>query len=302
VWKNEWYDTKSNDGHFIRDATAFRDWVRAEPGVGLPAAKGRYHLYAAWGCPWAHRTLLVRKLKKLEDVISVSVVEPLMLENGWSFSDDKPDHLHGARFLHELYTRAKADYSGRVTVPVLWDRERDTIVSNESAEILRMFNSELDAFTDVELDLYPVPLREEIDALNQWVYDCVNNGVYKAGFATKQAAYEKAVTALFDALDRLEVRLEGHDYLVGDRLTEADVRLFTTLLRFDLVYHYHFKCNRKRIRDYPNLWAHTRRIYALPGVTDTMNLAEVKQHYFGSHRSINPTGIIPLGPDISFTD
>ncbi len=223
-----------------------------------------------------------------------------MLEHGWTFSEEKPDRLYGSRYLHEIYTRAKADYTGRVTVPVLWDREHETIVNNESAEIIRMFNSEFDAFGDPEVDLYPEPLREEIDAINAPVYDTVNNGVYKAGFATKQHAYEKAVSELFDSLEMLEERLEGQRFLVGDRFTEADVRLFTTLFRFDPVYHFHFKCNQKRLRDYPNLWAFTKRIYAMPGIVDTLNLDEVKLHYYGSHKKLNPTGIVPTGPKIDF--
>ncbi len=300
TWHDRWYDTEKHDGHFVREDSLFRDWIRADGSSGFPAESGRYHLYVAWGCPWAHRALIVRKLKKLDAAIGVSIAEPLMLENGWTFSEDKPDHLYGSRHLHEIYTRAKPDYTGRVTVPVLWDRVKETIVNNESSEIIRMLDSEMNALGDASVELYPEALREEIDALNDVVYRTVNNGVYRAGFATRQHAYDQAVRELFESLEMLEARLDGHDFLVGDRFTEADIRLFTTLFRFDPVYHFHFKCNLKRLRDYPNLWAFTKRIYAMPGMTETLDLKEVKEHYFGSHRKLNPTGIIPYGPVIDY--
>ncbi|GAB6845987.1 putative glutathione S-transferase [Methylorubrum rhodinum] len=310
-WRDQWYDTAKTGGRFERSASAFRNWVTADGRPG-PSGEGgfegepeRYHLTVSLACPWAHRTLIVRALKGLEDAISVSVVSPYMREEGWVFQPESEggvpgataDALFGSRRVYELYQRAKPDYSGRVTVPVLWDRERNTIVSNESAEIIRMLN---DAFGAGEPDLYPQDLREEIDAVNARVYDRVNNGVYKAGFATKQEAYEDAFTALFAELDALEERLDGRRYLCGSRLTEADIRLFTTLVRFDAVYVGHFKCNRRRIADYPNLSNYLRDLYALPGVAPTVNLEHIKRHYYGSHPTINPTGIVPLGPELDF--
>ena len=303
VWRDKWYDT-GDSGKFKRQDSAFRDWVTADDSSGFPAEAGRYHLYVSLACPWAHRTLIFRKLKKLEDAISVSVVHWHMGEEGWSFETAPGatgDGLYGFRQLHQLYTKAKPDYTGRVTVPVLWDSQRETIVSNESAEIIRMLNSEFDAFGDARLDFYPEDLRAEIDAINQRVYDTVNNGVYKAGFATKQDAYEEAFDALFESLDWLEERLATRRYLCGDRLTEADWRLFTTLVRFDPVYHGHFKCNRQRLVEFPNLWAYTRDLYQTPGVAETVNLEHIKQHYYGSHATVNPTGIVPKGPEIDYT-
>ncbi len=297
-WQDKWYDTESTGGRFVRSDTQFRGAITADGASGHPAESGRYHLYVSLACPWAHRTLIMRRLKGLEAALSVSVVEPLMLENGWEFSEAHPEPLFGAAFLHEIYTRAKPDYSGRVTVPVLWDKVKNTIVSNESADIIRMLNQ---AFDDVGAragDYYPEALREEIDALNERVYDTVNNGVYKAGFATSQVAYDEAVVALFESLDWLEKRLEGKLYLVSDRLTEADIRLFTTLVRFDAVYVTHFKCNVRRIADYPNVRALLRRIYDLPGVEETVSLDHIKRHYFCSHRTINPSGIVPRGPEV----
>jgi putative glutathione S-transferase len=310
-WRDQWYDTAKTGGRFERSASAFRNWVTADgrPGPsgegGFEGEPGRYHLTVSLACPWAHRTLIVRALKGLEEAISVSVVSPYMREEGWVFHPESEggvpgataDALFGSRRVYELYQRAKPDYSGRVTVPVLWDRERNTIVSNESAEIIRMLN---DAFGAGAPDLYPQDLREEIDAVNARVYDRVNNGVYKAGFATKQEAYEDAFTALFAELDALEERLDGRRYLCGSRLTEADIRLFTTLVRFDAVYVGHFKCNRRRIADYPNLSNYLRDLYALPGVAPTVNLEHIKRHYYGSHPTINPTGIVPLGPELDF--
>ena len=302
-WQDRWIDTKSTGGRFQRTQTSFRDTVTTDGGSGFAAEAGRYHLYVSLACPWAHRTLIFRKLKKLEKVIGVSVVDWLMLENGWEFSDRPgtvPDSVNGARYLYEIYAKAKADYTGRVTVPVLWDKKTGTIVNNESAEIIRMFNSAFDAFGDVELDFYPAALQPEIDAINALVYDNVNNGVYKAGFATTQEAYADAFAALFDTLDELEARLSRQQYLVGDRITEADWRLFTTLARFDAVYVGHFKCNRRRIADYAYLHAYLRRLYAVPGIAETVNMTHIKGHYYGSHRTINPTGIVPEGPVLEF--
>jgi len=313
-WHDQWYDTKATGGRFERSKSAFRNWVTPDgsPGPsgegGFAAEAGRYRLYVSLACPWAHRTLIFRKLKGLEEAIPVSVVHWLMKENGWEFrTDGDPtgaltgDPLYGSDYLYQLYTRAMPDYSGRVTVPVLWDEKRQTIVSNESAEIIRMLNSAFDGIGAKSLDLCPEELRAEIDAINDFVYDRVNNGVYKAGFATTQAAYEEAVTALFEALDELEQRLGRQRWLVGDRLTEADWRLFTTLVRFDPVYVGHFKCNLKRLVDYPNLWAYTRELYQVPGVAETVNLHHIKHHYYQSHDMINPTGVVPLGPEIDFT-
>ncbi len=309
VWHDHWYDTKASGGRFVRTETQFRNWVTADGAAGptgeagFKAEPGRYHLYVSLACPWAHRTLIFRKLKRLEAAVGVSVVHWHMGEYGWEFREGPgatPDDVNGTRFLHEVYTRAEKDYSGRVTVPVLWDKQRGTIVSNESAEIIRMFNGAFDAWADASLDFYPTQLRAEIDAVNDLVFDKVNNGVYKAGFATAQQAYEEAFDALFDTLDDLEARLSRQRYLVGEVLTEADWRLFTTLLRFDPVYVGHFKCNRQRLADYPNLWAYTRELYQVPGVAETVNLHHIKHHYYGSHKTINPTEIVPKGPEIDF--
>ncbi len=307
-WHDRWYDTESTGGRFVRQDSAFRSWVTPDgsPGPsgdgGFAAEPGRYHLYVCLACPWAHRTLIMRALKGLEESISISTVHWLMAENGWTFAPGPgviPDPIHHADYLYQVYLAAAPDYSGRVTVPVLWDRRTGTIVNNESSEILRMLGS---AFDDVGArpgDYYPAELREEIDALNQRIYDRVNNGVYKAGFATTQAAYEEAVYPLFETLDELDERLSGARYLAGDRLTEADIRLFTTLLRFDAVYHGHFKCNLRRIADYPALSRLVRDILDLPGVAATVNMEHIKRHYYESHRNINPTGIVPVGPDLS---
>ena len=303
-WKDVWYDTSSTEGRFVRQQSAFRHWITADGSSGFPAEKGRYHLYVSYACPWAHRTLIFRTLKGLEEHISVSVVNPLMLDHGWTFEPDEgviPDPIGGAEYLFQVYTRAQPDYTGRVTVPILWDRETETIVNNESSEIIRMLNSEFNAIGATGPDFYPDELASEIDAINDFVYPNINNGVYRAGFATTQEAYEEAVTALFDALDTIEERLGGRRYLVGDRITEADWRLFTTLLRFDPVYVGHFKCNIRRIEDYPNLWGFTRELYQVPGVSDTVHMDHIKRHYYASHATINPTGVVPLGPDIDFT-
>lgn len=311
-WVDKWYDTKSTGGRFVRTQTRFRNWITADgaPGPsgegGFPAEAGRYHLYVSLACPWAHRTLIMRALKKLEDVISVSVVDPFMGAEGWVFADHAArrsagataDSVLGMKRLYEVYLAADPAYSGRVTVPVLWDRRRSTIVNNESAEIIRMVNSAFDAFTGEHHDYYPPALRAEIDAVNARVYDAVNNGVYKAGFATTQDAYEEAVAALFAELDALEQRLAGRQWLVGGTLTEADIRLFTTLIRFDPVYVGHFKCNIRRVADYPNLSLLTKALHALPGVAETVNLTHIKRHYYESHKTINPTGIVPVGPQV----
>lgn len=312
-WHDQWYDTKKTGGRFERSESAFRNWVTPDgsPGPsgkgGFPAEAGRYRLYVSLACPWAHRTLIFRKLKGLEETIPVSVVHWRMKENGWEFrTDDDPteavtgDPLYGLQYLYQLYTRAKPDYSGRVTVPVLWDQKRETVVSNESAEIIRMLNSAFDDLGATARDFSPADLLEEIDRVNAFVYDRVNNGVYKAGFATSQAAYEEAVTALFQALDQLDARLGQQRWLAGDRLTEADWRLFTTLVRFDPVYVGHFKCNLRRLVDYPNLWAFTRELYQMRGIAETVNFHHIKHHYYGSHDTINPSGVVPLGPLLDF--
>jgi putative glutathione S-transferase len=297
-WKDQWYDTKSTGGKFKRQDAAFRNWLSKDKDAEFPAEAGRYHLYVSYACPWAHRTLIFRALKGLEDMISVSVVHWRMLENGWEFAPDDglPDHLGNHGFMHQIYTAAKPDYTGRVTVPVLWDKKTNRIVSNESAEIIRMLHTAFDDLGAKPGDYYPEDLRSEIDAINGRVYDDVNNGVYKSGFATAQDAYEDAVATLFGTLDWLEDRLSTHRYLAGDRLTEADWRLFTTLIRFDPVYHGHFKCNLKMLKDYPNLWAYTRELYQVPGIKQTVFFEHIKGHYYESHLMINPTGIVPKGP------
>lgn len=310
VWHDVWYDTKDSGGQFIRSASQFRNFVTADgaPGPtgkgGFAAESGRYHLYVCYACPWAHRTLIFRQLKGLEDHISVSAVHPLMLEKGWVFKEEAGgatvDHLFGAAALSDIYIKADPNYSGRVTVPVLWDKKTNTIVSNESAEIIRMFNSAFNGITGNNQDFYPEDLQSEIDDLNSFVYDNINNGVYKCGFATTQSAYEQNFDALFAALDKIEIRLEGNRYLFGDRLTEADWRLFTTLVRFDPVYVGHFKCNRQRIADYPNLSGYLHDLYSTPRVSETVNFDHIKRHYYGSHRTINPTGIVPVGPELDF--
>ena len=304
-WVDQWYDTKSTGGRFVRSQAQFRNWVTRDGGpgpggeAGFQAEAGRYHLYVSLACPWAHRTLIFRALKGLEDMIGVSVVNPYMAEHGWTF-DPAPgvvaDPVGAAHYLYQVYLRARPDYSGRVTVPVLWDLKRATIVSNESSDIVRMLNSAFDGLGARAGDYAPVELLPAIDALNARIYDSVNNGVYKAGFATDQAVYEREVAALFRALDELETLLAGQRYLLGDRVTEADWRLFTTLIRFDAVYHGHFKCNLRRLADYPNLWNYTRELYQWPGVARTVNFEHIKQHYYRSHPSINPNRIVPAGP------
>lgn len=309
-WQDKWYDTESTGGKFERKASQFRNWVTADGSAGptgkegFKAEAGRYHLYVSLACPWAHRTLIMRALKGLEDMIDVSVVNYLMKEHGWTFDPVDgvvQDPINQAEYLYEVYLAADPHYTGRVTVPVLWDKQTKTIVSNESSEIIRMFNSAFDEIGAKEGDYYPEELRQEIDEINELVYDNVNNGVYKAGFATKQEVYDREVHNVFRALDQLEDRLKHQDYLVGNQLTEADIRLFTTLIRFDPVYHGHFKCNYRQIQDYPNLWEYTRRIYHLDGVADTVNMDHIKNHYYMSHDTINPTGIVPQGPEMDYS-
>jgi len=306
VWRDIPRDTKKSGGRFVRQAAQFRNWVTADgsPGPsgegGFAAEAGRYHLFVSRACPWAHRTLIFRKLKKLEDRITVSTVDPAQLGNGWEFSKAFPDPLYGLQYYYELYRRADPHYSGRVSVPVLWDKQRETIVSNESSEIIRMFNAAFDGLTGSDLDFYPEPLRAAIDTVNEPVYARVNNGVYRTGFATSQEAYEEAVSGLFQTLDELDTRLASQRYLVGSRLTEADWRLFTTLIRFDAVYYGHFKCNLRRISDYANLSGYVRDLYQVPGVKETVDFEQIKRHYYYSHESINPTRIVPLGPVLDF--
>ena len=303
VWHDVGYDTKA--GEFLRNESLFRDRVTADGSSGFRAEPGRYHLYVSLACPWAHRTLILRALKGLEESVSVSIVDPYMGPEGWSFGDRPgctPDTVNGAARLREIYLKARGDYTGRVTVPVLWDRRTHTIVNNESAEIVRMLNREFDACASRDLhDLYPEPLRAEIDRWNDLIYPTVNNGVYRAGFATAQDKYEAAVRGLFDTLDKLEAHLGRHRYLCGTRLTEADVRLFTTLVRFDAVYYGHFKCNLQRLSDFRHLWDYTRELYQIPGVAPTVDLVQIKEHYYRSHARINPTGIVPMGPRIDFS-
>lgn len=300
TWKDGWYDTELTGGEFVRPGAKFRNRITADGSSGYPPDPGRYHLYVSLACPWAHRTLIFRKLKNLEDAISVSIVEPVMSSEGWAFSERLPDHVNGCSHLHELYTRAEPGYSGRVTVPVLWDKKRATIVNNESAEIIRMLNSEFAAQVPISRDYYPAELRGQIDEINSFIYDNVNNGVYRCGFAGTQAAYESALRRLFQALDALEQRLSCTRYLVGATLTEADWRLFTTLIRFDAVYHGHFKCNLRRIEDYPNLSGYLRELYQMPGIAETVDFDHIKRHYYVSHEHINPSRIVPLGPLLDF--
>ncbi|MDB6182867.1 glutathione S-transferase family protein [Paracoccus fistulariae] len=307
VWKDEWYDTESQGGEFVRDTSKYRNWVTPDgaPGPtgegGFAAESGRYHLYVSYACPWAHRTLIFRALKGLEDHIDVSVVHPEMLGEGWEFRSDFPgatgDKLFGSKYMRDIYLRANPQASGRVTVPVLWDKQQDTIVSNESADIIRMFNSAFDGITGNGDNYLPDDLRDRCEELNSRIYDTVNNGVYKAGFATSQQAYDKGVGPLFDSLDWIEDLLSRNRYLAGDRVTEADWRLFTTICRFDSVYHTHFKCNRRQIVQYPNLWAWAREMYQWPGVAETVRRDHFDRHYYYSHDMINPNQIIPIGPE-----
>lgn len=308
-WHDAWYDTKASQGRFVRSEAQFRNWITPDgspgpSGRGFRAEPNRYHLYVAFACPWAHRTLILRKLKGLEPLISFSAVNSYMGDQGWTFEPGPeviPDDVNHVRRLYELYTLADPKYSGRATVPTLWDKRERTIVSNESSEIIRMLNSAFDGVGANGNDYYPKELRAEIDEWNALIYPNVNNGVYRAGFATTQAAYEEAAIALFATLDKLEQRLSGRRYLCGARLTEADVRLFTTLIRFDPVYHGHFKCNKRRIVDYPSLWGFVRDLYQTPGVADTVHIDFIKSHYYRSHPTINPTRIVPIGPELDYT-
>lgn len=308
--KLDWKPTASEEGEFVRQDSQFRHWVTADGGAGpsgeggFKAEPGRYHLYVSYACPWAHRTLIFRKLKQLEDIISVSVVNPEMGPEGWKFggfAGATEDHVNGYDCMYRLYQQTQADYSGIVTVPVLYDKERQTIVNNESSEIIRMLNSAFNAFTDDRTDYYPPDLQKDIDELNHFIYELINNGVYRTGFAITQQAYDKAFAELFAALDRLEQRLSRQRYLLGSVLTEADWRLFPTLVRFDPVYVGHFKCNLRRIADYPNLSNYLRELYQYPGIAETVNMAHIKRHYYWSHPTINPTRIIPQGPAIDYT-
>ncbi len=310
LWQDTWYDTKSTKGKFVRSTAGFRNWITVDGSAGptgeggFPAQSGRYHLYVSYACPWAHRTLIFRALKRLESHIAVSVVHPDMLEEGWSFQSDYQaatgDQLYNLPFLRDIYLKTDPKISGRVTVPVLWDRKRETIVSNESSEIIRMFNTAFNGVTGNADDYYPAELRPEIDAANARIYDSLNNGVYKAGFATGQDAYDAAIGPLFESLDWLEGILGKSRYLTGDQITEADWRLFTTLIRFDLVYHLHFKCNRARIIDYPNLWGYLRELYQWPGVAETVNFDHIVRHYHYSQNTVNPHRIIPVNPLLDF--
>lgn len=310
-WRDKWYDTESTGGKFERSTSKFRNWVTADGSAGpsgksgFQAQSGRYHLYVSYACPWAHRALIFRALKDLTDHISVSVVHPDMMEDGWTFATDfqgaTGDTLFGSDFLRDIYIKADPNFTGRVTVPVLWDKAQNTIVSNESAEIIRMFNSAFNEITGNTDDYWPTDLREQIADINERVYETVNNGVYKAGFATSQDAYDDAVHPLFDSLAWLESILENNRFLAGDKLTEADWRLFTTLARFDLVYHTHFKCNHKRLIDYPNLWAYTRQLYQHPDIAETVHFDHIVRHYHFSQTTVNPHQIIPINPTVDFT-
>ncbi len=310
TWQDVWYDTKKSGGAFQRSVASFRNWVTEDGSAGpsgeggFKAESGRYHLYVSHACPWANRAMIFRAIKGLTDHISVSVVHPDMLGDGWTFSRDfdgaTGDTLYGLPFARDVYLKDTPDMTGRVTVPILWDKEREKIVSNESSEIIRMFNSAFNGITGDTQDFYPEELHQEIDQVNARIYDEVNNGVYKSGFATSQAAYDDAVHTLFEALDWLEDRLSRNRYLMGARITEADWRLFTTLIRFDLVYHLHFKCNRKRIIDYPNLWGYTRELYQWAGVADTVHFDHIVRHYHYSHDMINPARILPINPVLDF--
>ena len=303
-WVDQWYNTKSTGGRFVRKDAAFRNWIKADGSTPFQPESGRYHLYVSYACPWAHRTLIYRQLKNLTDHISVSVVHPDMLDQGWTFKPGEgviTDPLNGAEFMHQIYTAAMSDYTGRVTVPVLWDKKNGTIASNESSEIIRMFDEEFESVGGVAPQYRPADLVEEIDAVNEIIYHGFNNGVYKTGFATKQEVYEEEVAKVFAVLDEMEDRLAKTRYLTGDRVTEADWRFLPTLLRFDPVYVGHFKCNLRRIVDYPNIQNYMLELVQTPGVLDTVNMAHIKGHYYGSHTSINPTQIVPTGPVIDLT-
>ena len=309
-WVDAWYDTKSTNGNFVRNKSRFRNWITIDGTAGATgisgfiAEPGRYHLYVSYACPWAHRTLIFRALKGLEDIISISVVNPFMGKDGWTFSPGDgviPDKINNCSLLHQIYTLADKHYSGRVTVPVLWDKKLKTIVSNESSEIIRMLNSAFNKVGGNSIDLYPKYLQHEIDDINIRIYENINNGVYKAGFATTQKAYTKAVTKLFEELEQIELLLAKNRYLLGNTITEADWRLFTTLVRFDIAYVGHFKCNLKRLIEFPNMFSYVKELYQQNGVSNTVEIDHIRNHYYGSHTSINPTGIIPIGPSLDFT-
>lgn len=311
-WQDKWYETKSSGGKFVRADAKFRNWVTTDGSAGISgtdgfaAESGRYHLYVSYACPWAHRTLIFRALKGLTEHITMSAVHPDMLDHGWTFTKDahgaSGDTLFGFDYAHQIYTKADRDFTGRVTVPILWDKQRNTIVSNESSEIIRMFNSAFDGITGNSDDYWPAHMRDDIEEVNSRIYTTFNNGVYKCGFATSQEAYDAAVVPLFDTMDWLETRLSQSRYLMGDTITEADWRLFTTLLRFDPVYHLHFKCNQRRVIDYPNLWAYTRELCQWPGVAETIGLQHIVRHYHFSHDSINPNRIIPINPVLDYSE
>ncbi|HCG6763181.1 glutathione S-transferase family protein [Vibrio parahaemolyticus] len=299
VWHDVWYDTKANGGKFVREDAGFRDWIKNDSEAVFQPESGRYHLYVSLACPWAHRTLIFRKLKGLEPHIDVTVVCPDMLSQGWQMG--LPEPLFGHTRMHQIYTQAKPDYTGRVTVPVLWDKKTNTIVSNESSEIIRMFNSVFNDLTGNHDDYYPGPLRGVIDEWNDYIYPNVNNGVYRCGFATSQEAYEEAFESLFSALDKINAHLATHRYLAGNKITEADWRLFTTLVRFDAVYVGHFKCNKQRIADYVNIQGYLKELYQIDGIADTTDFYHIKRHYYFSHTGINPTQVVPKGPDLDFS-
>ncbi len=304
AWKTEG-DIPRENGRFMRSTTSFRGWISSDGSTDFPAEAGRYHLYIAWACPWAHRTAILRRLKGLEDAIGLSAVGSFMGDDGWAFYDEPgviSDDVNGAHFLREVYVKADPGYTGRVTTPVLWDKEQETIVNNESREIIRMLDTEFGGISAADADFFPEDLRGEIDTTIDAIYEPINNGVYRSGFATTQEAYEEAVTDLFDALDHWEEVLGTRRYLCGDRITEADWCLFPTLVRFDAVYHGHFKCNLKRIADYPNLQGYLKDLYQQPGVAETVNLDHIKRHYYRSHESINPTRIVPKGPILNLTN
>lgn len=302
-WQDIWYDTEASDGRFQRESAKFRNWISADRNSEFVAESGRYHLYVSLACPWAHRTLIMRALKDLEEHISISVVSPIMLEQGWTYDTaegSSGDTVDGREYHYQVYTAAQSDYTGRSTVPVLWDKRKSSIVNNESADIIRMLNSAFDDITGNTRDFYPLAMRAGIDGWNERIYPAVNNGVYRAGFATSQEAYEEAYAQVFAELDHLDAHLASHRYLLGEQLSEADIRLFTTLIRFDAVYHGHFKCNRQRLEDFSHLPGYVRDIYQLPGVADTVNFDHIKRHYYASHRMINPTAVVPMGPDIDY--
>ena len=305
-WRTDAYQTTNEDGEFERQETSFRDWIRDDPNAEFPAESGRYHLYVSYACPWAHRTLLMRRLKGLEAAISVDVVDPFRDEDGWQFTPEKEgcteDSLYGSEFLRERYQAADSEMTGRVTVPVLWDKHEETIVNNESKEIMRMLDTEMESVATTDVDLYPEDYREDIDRIIDEIYEPINNGVYRAGFASSQEAYDEAVEGLFSALDHWDSVLADQRYLAGDRLTEADIAMFTTLVRFDQVYHTHFMCNKRFIHQYDNLWPYLRDIYQTPGVAETVNMSHIKEHYYTTHPDVTPTRIIAIGPELDFEE